>query len=125
MLFPTDFMLPFKRRELKLLNEIAGSFKSEIKLLYIAKFSTLSHRQEDNKLFLRESLSKGFLSFECLDRENKIAAIMDYIATNEIDMLVMVNSRHSFMEDMLYRSTVEKIGLTTEIPFLVMQNLPR
>ena len=125
ILFPTDFMLPFKRRELKFLNEITGSFKSEIQLLYLTKYTRLSHRQEDNKLFLRASLSKAFLTFECFEGENRVKAILDYIATHKTDMLVMVNSRHSFMEEMLYRSTVEQIGLTINIPFLVMQNLPR
>jgi hypothetical protein len=37
----------------------------------------------------------------------------------------MVNSRHSFFEDMLYRSTVDLLGLKVGIPFLVMQNLNR
>ncbi|MGB5818972.1 MAG: universal stress protein [Saonia sp.] len=125
ILFPTDYMLPFKRRELKLLDEIAGSFKSEIHCLYISGLEKLSFRQEDNKLFLQKSLSRAFLFFKRCDNTDRVAAIMEYIAKENIDMLVMVNSRHSFLEDTLYKSTVDKIGLTVDIPFLVMQNLPR
>ena len=40
-------------------------------------------------------------------------------------MLVMVNTRHSYLENILYQSTIEKIGLKIDIPFLVLQNLPR
>ncbi|TFG75473.1 MAG: universal stress protein [Flavobacteriales bacterium] len=125
ILFPTDYMLPYKRRELKLLNDIATQFKSKIYCLYFSDFEELSNRQIDNKRFLRESLSKAYLFYERLPVDNKAKAILDYIDKNDISMLVMVNSRHSFLEDMLYRSTVDEIGLHANIPFLVMQNLPR
>lgn len=125
ILFPTDYMLPYKRRELKLLNTLSAEFKSEVHCLYISDFEDLSHRQIDNKRFLQEELSKAYLFFEMTPVKNKAEAITEYISQNDIDMLVMVNSRHSFLEDMLYRSTVDEIGLDLKIPFLVMQNLPR
>ena len=84
-----------------------------------------SSRQEDNKRFLQDSLSKAYLSFGTSSVKNKADAIMEYIEKREVGMLVMVNSRHSFFEDMLYRSTVDLLGLKVKIPFLVMQNLNR
>lgn len=125
ILFPTDYMLPYKRRELKLLNTLAAEFKSEIHCLYISDFEDLSHRQLDNKRFLKESLPYAYLFFERAPVKNKGEAIMEYISGKDINLLVMVNARHSFLEDMLYRSTVDEIGLHPKIPFLVMQNLPR
>lgn len=125
ILFPTDYMLPYKRRELKLLNTLAAEFKSKIHCLYISDFEDLSHRQTDNKLFLQESLPDAFIFHERSPIKNKGEAIMEFILKNDINLLVMVNARHSFLEDMLYKSTVEDIGLNPKIPFLVMQNLPR
>ncbi|WP_273565655.1 universal stress protein [Maribacter halichondriae] len=125
VLFPTDYMLPYKRRELKLLNNLADEFKSEVHCLYISDFEDLSHRQLDNKRFLQESLPKAYVYFERTPVKNKAEAIMEYISKNEVNLLVMVNARHSFLEDMLYRSTVDEIGLHLKLPFLVMQNLPR
>lgn len=125
IVFPTDYMLPYKRRELKLLNTLAAEFKSEVHCLYISDFEDLSHRQLDNKRFLQESLSNAYLFFERTPVKNKGEAIMEYIFDGDIDLLVMVNARHSFLEDMLYRSTIDEIGLNPKIPFLVMQNLPR
>jgi nucleotide-binding universal stress UspA family protein len=125
ILFPTDYMLPYKRRELKLLNELCRDFKAEVHCLYIADFKNLSHRQLDNKSFLTESLPDAYLFFERTAEKNKSVAIKEYLKMNNMDFLVMVNSRHSYLEDLLYRSTVDHIGLTTKIPFLVMQNLPR
>lgn len=125
ILFPTDYMLPYKRRELKLLNTLAAAYKSEVHCLYISDFEDLSNRQLDNKHFLHEELSKAYVFFETTPVKNKAAAILEYIVSNDMHLLVMVNSRHSFLEDMLYRSTVDEIGLHPKIPFLVMQNLPR
>lgn len=125
ILFPTDYMLPYKRRELKLLDTLASEFKSKIHCLYISDFEDLSYRQLDNQRFLKESLDNAFLSFERYPTKNKAETILDYIKKNNINLLVMVNSRHSFLEDMLYRSTVDEIGLRLKLPFLVLQNLPR
>ena len=125
IVFPTDYMLPYKRRELKLLNTLAAEFKSEVHCLYISDFENLGHRQLDNKRFLQESLPDAYLFFERTPVKNKGEAITEYITEKDMDLLVMVNARHSFLEDMLYRSTVDEIGLHPRIPFLVMQNLPR
>ena len=125
ILFPTDYMLPYKRRELKLLNTLAAEFKSEVHCLYISDFEELSHRQIDNKQFLQESLPDAYLFNERTPVKNKGEAIIEYILEKDINLLVMVNARHSYLEDLLYRSTVVDIGLHPKIPFMVMQNLPR
>jgi len=125
ILFPSDYLLPYKRRELKLIDALAAQFKAEIHSLYISDFDDLSHRQLDNKKFLEESLPNAMLSFVRTSVKNKAEAITTYIKENDINFLVMANSRHSFLEDMLYRSTIDEIGLTPTVPFLVLQNLPR
>lgn len=125
IVFPTDFMLPYKRRELKLLNTLCSEFKSEIHFLHISDFEDLSHRQVDNKRFLQESLPDAYVFYERTPVKNKGEAITEYILEKDANLLVMVNTRHSFLEDMLYRSTVDDIGLHPKIPFLVMQNLAR
>ncbi|WP_339709388.1 universal stress protein [uncultured Kriegella sp.] len=125
VLFPTNYLLPYKRRELKLLSDMTESFRSIIHLLYIDPIKRLSLRQEDNQEFLRQCLRKNKLVFETTPEKDKTIAISKYIVHKKIDMLVIVNSRHSYIEDMLYQSTIDKLGLHVKIPFLVMQNLSR
>lgn len=125
LLFPTNYLIPYKRRELKLLCELTGSFRSTIHLLYIDPLKKLSLRQEDNQEFLKTGLSKANLIFETTPEKDKTVAITKYIVHNEIDMLVLVNSRHSHLEDLLIQSTLNKLGLHVKIPFLVLQNLAR
>lgn len=125
VLFPTDYLVPYKRRELKLLGQMSGSFRSTIHFLYINPIKELSTRQADNKFFLESCLMKAKLAFETTIDADKTDAITKHIVDKKIDLLVIVNSRHSYMEDMLYQSTIDKIGLHLEIPFLVLQNISR
>lgn len=125
ILFPTDFMIPFKRRELKLLGSISKRFATKINFLYVSKFPTLSLRQQDNKAFVEACLDQNQLEFNQKDKKNITKAVNTFIIENPIDMLVMVNTRRSYLEKVLYQSTIEKIGLKIDIPFLVLQNLPR
>lgn len=125
LLFPTDYMVPYQKRELKLLVEIARSYRSEIHVLYVSKFPPESFRQKDNQLFLKEEFFQTDFFFHWKDEPERFEAITNFIEEQEIDMLVMVNSRHSYLESILYESTIDKISLHPKIPFLVLQNFNR
>jgi nucleotide-binding universal stress UspA family protein len=125
ILFSTDFLLPFKRRELKLLSDVAKFWAAQINFFYVSKFPNLSLRQKDNKAFLEATCVENHVGFYQKEAEDVTEAINTHVSKNQVDMLVMVNTRHSYLENILYQSTIEKIGLHITIPFLVMQNLPR
>ncbi|KKM19324.1 hypothetical protein LCGC14_1656810 [marine sediment metagenome] len=120
ILLPTDFMLPYKPQQFKVLNYLGNEYKAEINSLYISDFEDISHRQLENKRVLIENLSDSFLFFERTGIKNRIQAIREHILLRNIDFLVMVDSKHSFLEDLLYRSTIDELGLTIKIPFLVL-----
>jgi len=125
ILFPTDYMVPYKRRELKLLSTLAKSFRSILNFLYLSNFEKLSIRQEDYKIFLEDCLTDISLIYNRVKGESIVDAINQFVTTNKMDMLVMINSRHSYLENMLYQSSIDTIGLHIGIPFLVLQNLQR
>ncbi|SRX55155.1 universal stress protein [Aequorivita sp. CIP111184] len=125
ILFSTDFQLPYKRRELKFVSCIAKCFVSKMHFLYVSKFPGLSLRQQDNKNFLEASFCENQIDFKQKNGSNVTKEINTFLIENPIDMLVMINTRHSYLENILYQSTIEKIGLNIDIPFLVLQNLPR
>ena len=125
IVFPTNYLIPYKRRELKLLSEIAKPYRSAIDVLYISQSSKISIRQEDNKAFIADALRENDLKF-CLDEHKNIAeAIKNYIKEHRIDLIAMVNTQHSFLEDMLFPSVIDRVSLGLEIPLLAMQNTTR
>ena len=125
ILFPTDYLIPYKRRELKLVCEMLSPFRGKIDVLYLSKTQTLSKRQQDNQNFLKEELCKNSLNFKIKSSNNLVDSIYRYIKGNKVDMLVMVNSKHTFSENILFQSTIDELGLHLEIPFLALQNIER
>jgi len=39
--------------------------------------------------------------------------------------LVMVNTRHSFLENIIFQSTIDELSLNLNIPLLALQNMKR
>lgn len=125
ILFPTDYLIPYKRRELKLLCDLAASYRSIIDVLYVSKSDKLSLRQEDNQAFIKETICKTKVDFYTKHSKKIADSIQNYIKDNAIDMLVMVNTQHSFLEDMLFPSNIDKVSIDLKIPLLAMQNTTR
>ncbi len=125
ILFPTNYLLPYQRRELKLVGGIARSFCSEIHMLYVSRFAEETLRQRD----IKEAILEQFYDLKMHDHHEKelekTQAIDKMIDNLHIDLLILVNSRHSYLENILYTSTIDKIGLHPKIPFLVLQNFYR
>ena len=125
ILFPTNFLIPYQRRELKLVADMARSYRSEIHMLYISNFPINSYRQKDNQSFLKEQFKDDVFNFHRADEGDKTAVILKHLDFMNIDLLVMVRSRHTYLENIIQASTIDKIGLQPKIPFLVLQNYHR
>jgi len=125
ILFPTDYMIPYKRRELKLVSMLAKSFGARLNFLHITRFKNSTHRQLDNRKFLEGCTKENLIAFFNVEGDSIASEVNDFIQSNGVNLLVMVNSRHSYMESIFETSTIDTLGLKLDIPFLVLQNLPR
>lgn len=125
ILFPTDYLIPYKRRELKLVCDLAESYRSIVDVVYVSKSDKLSIRQEDNQAFIKDTICRTEINFYTKPGTNVAKTIQDYIKDNDIDMLVMVNTQSSFLENVLFPSTIDKVSLDLKIPLLAMQNSTR
>lgn len=125
LLFPTNYMIPYQKRELELVDEICNYYNAELHMLYISNIGIHSNRQKENQMFLKQQLYNVSISFHQKEESGKTSVINDTIEKMGIDLLVMVNSRHSYLENLLTKTTIDKIGLNPKIPFLVLQNFIR
>jgi nucleotide-binding universal stress UspA family protein len=123
--FPTNYLIPYKRRELKLLCNLFSPYRTKIDMLYVSNSKKLSFRQEDNKAFIEEIVCKNEINFYTTESKKIDDAINTYIKNNSVDFLIMVNTRHSYLENILFESTIDKVSLNISIPLLAMQNLRR
>lgn len=125
ILFPTNFLLPYQKRELKLAADLARAFCAKLHMMYVSKFPLDSYRQKDNQEAIKEQFYDVKTDFHQEEKLEKREAIFKAIDEMEIDLLILVNSRHSYLENVLYSSTIDEIGLHPKIPFLVLQNFSR
>lgn len=122
ILFPTDYMIPFNKRGFKLVSCIAKNYAAKVHFLYVSTLKHLSHRQQDNRAFIDYCFDNNKVEFSQLPEINVTKAINTTIDTKKIDLLVMINRRDSYLENMLYNSKIVDLGLHIKIPFLVIQN---
>lgn len=125
ILFPSNYMMPYKMRDLKLLSTMAARVAATVTSLYVSNFKELSNRQQDNKAFLEFHFKNNKANFIKEAGNDVTETINQIIKSQNINMLVMVNSRQSYLENLLYTSSIDTIGLSIKIPFLVLQNLQR
>ncbi len=100
-------------------------YDSSIDMLLISTISKLSKRQENNRLCIADELCKNQINYKTVNNKNITNAIYTYIREHQIDLLIMVNTRHSFLEDILFDSKVDALSLNIDIPFLTLQNMRR
>jgi len=118
--FPTDFnrfygveLLPIKR-----LSEL---YNSKIRIVHITEKSNHTKIQDYNFAMLQVYLENQPHSFHWMPNYAKKAQeINDFIEELDIDILAMINYKHSFIENIVNEPVVNKIGFHPKIPFLVI-----
>ena len=119
--FPTDYKRFFGEKELRPIKELSQLYNSKIRVLHINKEETLDDIQEYNYTKLNEYLENYEHSFHWMpDYSSKEIEIKEFIEDLEIDILAMVNYKHSCLEKITKEPVINKIGFRPIIPFLVV-----
>lgn len=122
ILFPTDYGADFPKL-LKLLKEIAERYESIVHILHVYFGEALTEEQEKRKEALGTEFRTNGHHFYSISEKSVAKAIYDFQEENNVDMLVMVNNKHSFFENLLFRPVINEIGFHVKIPFLVIPSV--
>ncbi|WP_033959104.1 universal stress protein [Psychroserpens jangbogonensis] len=118
--FPTDFNRDFGK-ELVPLKRLAELYNSNIKIVHINEENNLTEEQGYNLTKLKDDLEDYTLSFHWMpDYDNKEQVIKDFIEELNINILVMINYNHSFIESIVNEPVIKNIGFQPTVPFLVI-----
>lgn len=119
--FPTDFNQFYDDKEMKPIKEFADLYNSKIRIVHINEEEELNDVQEYNLGILQNHLSDYEHSLHWMPKYAKKAVeINDFIEELEIDILAMVNYKHSFIENIINEPIIKKIGFQPIVPFLVI-----
>ena len=119
--FSTDFNRLYKEEELAPLKEITDLYNSEINIVHLNNEEHLNEVQEYNSKILENDLKDYNHHFFWIPNYGKKANdINDFIKEQNINMLAMVNYKHSFIEKITKEPVIKTIGFQPFIPFLVI-----
>lgn len=122
--FPTDYNLYYTYPILKTLTELLRITNANIQVFNVEQFHIpLTDQQQKNKDYLTDYLEETFPkshSFYSVKNNDVKSSILNFVSDNQIDLLTMVAKNLNFLQQILFDTTIEKLGFHTTTPMLVL-----
>ncbi len=119
ILFPTDYEVALTKDHLSVLLKIMNEHVSEVNVLHVSTGYELTPAQKQHKSQL-EKLFKNKGLFHDVGSNEIIVAVNNFQIKQKINLLVMVQNKHTFFERLFIEPVIKKIGFHVTIPFLVI-----
>ena len=122
ILFPTDYEVDYRKDNITHLLTIARQHKSRINVMHVRTGYDLNVVQEKHKGQLEKLLGSSVL-FHDMPDNGIIEAVNAFQVKEKINLLVMVQNKHTFMERLFIEPVIKKIGFHISIPFMVLPQI--
>ncbi|MBQ0734782.1 universal stress protein [Aquimarina celericrescens] len=123
IVFPTDYKLNFKQRELQDIIEVAKISDASIRILHASDGDALDEDQENNKKLLQEYFEGLKYSFHTLYNLDASSAVRCFVESRESDMIAFFNRKHSFFGSIFSRPMIKSLGRYAKVPVLALHDL--
>jgi len=120
VLFPTDYGIHYKPSQLKPFFDIISLHNTRINILHMSYGYDLSEQQEKNKKILEKYFKEVAHLFHTVSNQTVEEGIANFQMETRINLLVMINNKHSFFENLFFKSTVNHIGFHLNVPLLLI-----
>ncbi|WP_298238409.1 universal stress protein [uncultured Algibacter sp.] len=120
VLFPTDYEINYKGRHINPIINIISLFNARVNILNATYGYDLSEIQKVNKKVLETYFKKEAHLFHSISNQNVFDAITNFQLKTRVNLLVMINNKHSFFENLFFKNTINQIGFHLNIPFMVI-----
>ena len=124
VLFPTDYEVSYKSHHIDPIIDIISLYNTRVNILHVSYGYDLSEQQEENKNILEEYFKKVAHLFHDVSNQTVEEGITNFQLKARINLLVMINNKHSFFENLFFKSTINQIGFHLNVPFLVIPAKP-
>lgn len=122
VLIPTDYASKYNPNELEPLIGIVSKNKVLLHIVHAVEEDDLTRIQLENKEHLKGLLNGLSVIFQDITEEYMPNVVHSYVKKNDIDLIVMMNKKHSFLERLLLKQNVDSIGYSSTVPFLVLHD---
>lgn len=123
ILFPTDFKFSMENKYLPLLRSICTDNSAQLNVLNVYWGKPLEASRENTKLKMAEYFQNNAVVFHQIDDVEIAEAVELFQIKNRINFLVMVNNKHSFFENLLFKPVITQMVYHTNVPFMVIPSV--
>ncbi|MBJ6367494.1 universal stress protein [Snuella sedimenti] len=120
ILFPTDYEIDYDEHQMQSIVQIASRYDSKVHVLNVSYGYDLSHNQKSNKQKLESLIKKVPHVFHSVSNQTVQEAIANFQLSTRVNLLTMINNKHSFFENVFFKSKINQIGFHLKVPFLVI-----
>ena len=120
VLFPTDYEVDYSSEEMKEFLKILRLQKAFVHVIHISTGYGLTDLQVENRNKLDQLLKDIPHKFYDLPGQAIIEGINNFQNEYEVQMLVMIQNKHTFLERLFIEPIIKKIGFHVSIPFMVL-----
>jgi nucleotide-binding universal stress UspA family protein len=118
--FLSNYITNYKSEDVSALLEIIKANHSNVDIVHVLQDATLTSAQKKNIKHIDKLFADTSHKFIDLKGEDIFKEVNDYIKSNDINLMAMVNKKHSFFERFFTTHTVEDFGFKSDIPILVL-----
>ncbi|WP_396590174.1 universal stress protein [Allomuricauda sp. R78024] len=122
VLLPTDYASKYNLNELEPLLEIVSKNKALLHVVHAVEEDDLTPIQLENQEHLKVLLKGLSVVFQDITDAYMPNVVHSYVEKNDMDLIVMMNKKHSFLERLLLKQNVDSIGYSSTVPFLVLHD---
>ncbi|WP_282056451.1 universal stress protein [Maribacter luteus] len=120
ILFPTDFEIDYQKEQLNEIMDLSARYKSKINVMHVSSGYDLNDTQLKNKAKLDSLLGTTPHLFHEEPNQEIMTAINTFQQKKQIDILAMIQNKHTFLERLFIEPIIKKLGFHETIPFLVI-----
>ncbi|MDJ0645830.1 MAG: universal stress protein [Flavobacteriaceae bacterium] len=120
ILFPTDYKIDYTEKQLAILKTIARLHNSTTHILHVQHHRELNELETDNQQKLETHLDTFKKAFYHVQDKEIPVAIDEFQKDHYIQLLLMINNKHSFFENLFFKPVIHQIGFHLTTPFLVI-----
>ncbi|MGB3143963.1 MAG: universal stress protein [Maribacter sp.] len=122
ILFPSDYEVDLDKEILSILFKIINTHVSQVNVMHVFTGYELNPVQQKNKTKIDKLLGENAMFHEVGSNEI-IAAVNAFQLKQKINLLVMVQNKHTLFERIFMEPIIKKIGYHVTIPFMVIPQL--
>lgn len=119
--FATTNSKYFKVEELNILSKILALYEASLQIIHLADQNHLVYDAHDNVDFFNTNFISAKHEFIDAPSNDMFNVVHNHIEKNKMNMLAIMNKKHSFLERLFKTHNVERFAFKIDIPLLVMQ----